>query len=158
MAARGGHLEVLQWAHANGCPWNEMTCAAAARGGHLEMLQWAHAKDCPWDEETCSRAVGGGYLEMLQWALANDCPWDEEICSRAARGRHLEVLLALIEAGVNVSIASVIRVRSVRYGHLSSASVYWATRLYWAAKGDHEAVVRTLIGAGADAKDRKSVV
>jgi hypothetical protein len=25
-AARGGHLEVLQWARANGCPWDEWTC------------------------------------------------------------------------------------------------------------------------------------
>ena len=30
-AAEGGHLEVLQWARANGCPWDEWTtCAYAA--------------------------------------------------------------------------------------------------------------------------------
>jgi hypothetical protein len=29
-AARAGHLELLQWAHANGCPWDESTCAMAA--------------------------------------------------------------------------------------------------------------------------------
>ena len=26
-AAKGGHLEVLKWARANGCPWDEWTCA-----------------------------------------------------------------------------------------------------------------------------------
>ena len=52
-AAEGGHLELLQWARANGCLWNEDTCWMAAGGGHLEMLQWARANGCPWNESTC---------------------------------------------------------------------------------------------------------
>jgi len=39
---------VLKWAHANGCPWDDWTCAKAAVGGHLEMLKWARENDCPW--------------------------------------------------------------------------------------------------------------
>src|SRR5690349_14049438 len=34
----GGYLEVLQWARANGCPWDERTCLNAAADGHLEVL------------------------------------------------------------------------------------------------------------------------
>tara|TARA_B110000240_G_scaffold73037_1_gene83187 strand:- start:79 stop:267 length:189 start_codon:yes stop_codon:yes gene_type:complete len=45
----------------------------AAKYGHLEVLQWARANDCPWDEWTCAWAVKGGYLEVLQWARANGC-------------------------------------------------------------------------------------
>ena len=45
-----------------------MTCAYAAEGGHLEVLQWARENDCPWDEETCTYAARGGHLEMLQLA------------------------------------------------------------------------------------------
>jgi len=41
---------VLQWARANGCPWDEETCAFATIGGHLEVLQWLHANGCPWNE------------------------------------------------------------------------------------------------------------
>jgi hypothetical protein len=40
-----GHLEVLQWARANGCQWTTDNCFhAAARGGYLEVLQrmWAN--------------------------------------------------------------------------------------------------------------------
>ena len=48
----GGHLEVLKWARANGCPWDWWTCANAAAGGHLEV--WAHENDCPWNWETCT--------------------------------------------------------------------------------------------------------
>jgi hypothetical protein len=41
MAARGGHLAVLQWARQNGCPFDCLACGtAAAQGGHLETLQW----------------------------------------------------------------------------------------------------------------------
>jgi len=39
---------VLQWARANGCPWDVDTCSSAARGGHLHVLQWARAAGCPW--------------------------------------------------------------------------------------------------------------
>jgi hypothetical protein len=42
-AAEHGHMHLLQWARANDCPWNAMTCEIAARGGHLELLQWARA-------------------------------------------------------------------------------------------------------------------
>jgi hypothetical protein len=91
-AAKAGHLEILQWARANGCPWNEETCAGAARCGHLEVLQWARANGCPWDEDTYADAAFGGHLEVLQWARANGCPWDKETCAGAASGGHLEVL------------------------------------------------------------------
>ena len=69
-----GGVALLRWARANGCPWNERTCATAAAGGHLEVLQWAHDNECPWDERTCALAAMGGHLAVLQWARANGCP------------------------------------------------------------------------------------
>ena len=62
-------------------------CRCAAWGGHLEVLQWARENDCPWDEETCARAAIGGHLEVLQWARAKGCPWDE--CTRARAAERL---------------------------------------------------------------------
>jgi hypothetical protein len=59
-----GWLRVLQWARANGCPWDEATCASAAEGGHLEVLQWARSNGCLWDESTCAGAAKGGHLEV----------------------------------------------------------------------------------------------
>ena len=91
-AAEGGHLELLQWARANGCLWDWKTCGFAAVGGHLEVLQWAHENGCTQNANTCWRAAEGGHLEMLQWARANGCPWDEWTCEGAAKGGHLEVL------------------------------------------------------------------
>ena len=50
------------------------TCSAAALGGHLEVLQWARANGCPWDATTCLHAKVGGNIELLNWAIANGCP------------------------------------------------------------------------------------
>ena len=58
------------------CEWDEETCEAAAKGGHLEVLQWARQNGCPWNELTCS-AAAGGHLDVLQWAHENGCPWDK---------------------------------------------------------------------------------
>jgi hypothetical protein len=60
---------VLKWAHANGCQWNECTCAYAAENGHLDMLKWARENGCPWDY-----AAENGHLNVLKWAHENGCP------------------------------------------------------------------------------------
>ena len=39
LSATGGHLIVLKWARAHGCPWDEGTCAYAAKNGHFEVLE-----------------------------------------------------------------------------------------------------------------------
>jgi hypothetical protein len=74
LAARNGHLGMLQWARANGCPWDEVTCRRAARNGDLKMLQWARANGCPWDKWVIIGASENGHLDVVQWAQANGCP------------------------------------------------------------------------------------
>ena len=55
-------------------PAPTLTCAEAAAKGLLGALQWARAQGCPWDERTCARAAKNGHLEVLQWLRANGCP------------------------------------------------------------------------------------
>ena len=38
------------------------------------MLQWARANGAPWDEETCMETERNGHYDMLEWAQANGCP------------------------------------------------------------------------------------
>jgi hypothetical protein len=38
---------VLQWARANGCPWDERTLALASEKLHLEVVEWAVANGAP---------------------------------------------------------------------------------------------------------------
>ncbi len=46
-AACVGNLEKLQALREDGWLWDDGTCLEAARGGHLEVLQWARANGCP---------------------------------------------------------------------------------------------------------------
>ena len=45
--ARGGNVDVFV-VRESGCPWDELTTHWAAREGHLNLLQWAIAHGCPW--------------------------------------------------------------------------------------------------------------
>jgi hypothetical protein len=38
LAAQGGHLQVLKWAHGNGCPWNQSTSFHADDGARDDMV------------------------------------------------------------------------------------------------------------------------
>ena len=82
MAARGGHLEVLQWAREHGCPWHKGTTYAAAFWGHLEVLQWVREHGCPWHEWTTCAAAREGHLDVLQWVVDNGCLWHEDACDQ----------------------------------------------------------------------------
>jgi hypothetical protein len=46
----------------------------AADKGHLEVLQWARANGCPWDEEKIALADSNGYDDVVIWAKANGAP------------------------------------------------------------------------------------
>jgi hypothetical protein len=46
--------ELLAWAKANRCPWDERVCALTAKYGQVDALQLARELDCPWNEWTCA--------------------------------------------------------------------------------------------------------
>ena len=71
MLCGGGHLEVLQWARANGCPWDNRTCEAAAHGGHLEVLQWAIKNNCPYEFNLILCDFKCQHLDSLKWLFKN---------------------------------------------------------------------------------------
>ena len=77
-AARGGHLEMIKWLRAKGCPWGTLTSSWAAFGGQLEVLQWMRGQDppCPWKSSVCYQAAREGHLEVLRWARSQGCPND----------------------------------------------------------------------------------
>ena len=52
-----------------------LACIAIdADEGHLDLLQWARAQDCPWKEDICWAAAAGEHTALLQWARARGCP------------------------------------------------------------------------------------
>ena len=41
---------------AEGCQWNDGTCAHAVKEGHVEVLRWARENGCPWGTWARDRA------------------------------------------------------------------------------------------------------
>ncbi|WZN62955.1 hypothetical protein HKI87_06g45000 [Chloropicon roscoffensis] len=101
LAAFSGHLEVMKWLRAKGCPWGTWTSHHAAHGGHLEVLQWMRAQDppCPWNSDVFFHAALHGHLEVMRWARSQGCPWDEGLTWSAAMDGELKALILLIKEG-----------------------------------------------------------
>lgn len=57
--------------------------------GHLDCLQYAHENGCPWDHETCTLAARGGNLGCFRYATANGCPHDLYATSLAMMHQHI---------------------------------------------------------------------
>ncbi|KAL6075027.1 Ankyrin repeat domain-containing protein [Balamuthia mandrillaris] len=89
-AAQWVHLEVLEWARENGCPWGEQACTRAAEHGRLEVLKWLRANGFPWDKNTCHAAAFGNRWEMLRWVRVNGCPWGKSARKWAAENGYVE--------------------------------------------------------------------
>ncbi|GFH53314.1 hypothetical protein CTEN210_09790 [Chaetoceros tenuissimus] len=66
-------LEVLQWLHRKGFPWDENTCTTIAKKGNLKALKYARLNGCPWNEECLKRAVESFHLELVEYCLTNGC-------------------------------------------------------------------------------------
>ena len=64
-AAEAGQLEVLQRARALGFAWGVGTCAAAARGGHINVLEWLRSTGSAGKGESkaAAKASGGSSKE-----------------------------------------------------------------------------------------------
>jgi roadblock/LC7 domain-containing protein len=107
-AARGGHIDILEWGIQNGVRISsEVICSRAARGGHLHLLRWARERGYPWDDRITQLAAKGGHLEVLQWARLNGCPWSEGVAAAAAGGGHIGVLRWALEAGAPLDESTV---------------------------------------------------
>jgi hypothetical protein len=147
-AAGGGHLAVLQWLRANGCPWESDECAwgrgivacVAAGSDRLAALQWARANGCPWDRKACSAAAGGGHLSVLQWARANGCEWDAGTCYEAIRGGHLGVLQWARVNGCEWNASTWDMMMAAAGGHLAVLQWLRANECPWSEHICHEAI------------------
>jgi hypothetical protein len=119
-AARGGHLAVLEWIHANKTQQcREDAMDEAAGQGHLEVVKWLHAnrsEGCTSYAMDC--AASNGHLEMVKWLHANR----SEGCTyramyEAAEHGHLEVVKWLYGHRPNSRTPLAINA-AVRSGHL----------------------------------------
>jgi hypothetical protein len=73
-------LELLQWAHANGCPWDGLTCNAALSVGSIDGLKWARGNGCPYGDasDDVYYIAALGRLDLLEWYVqGSGCALDQ---------------------------------------------------------------------------------
>lgn len=71
LAAKRGDLQLLERLRRDGHPWSEEVAQAAAWAGHVEVLRWAHAHGCPWSWPVVVQAATvGNQAQVLEWAQA----------------------------------------------------------------------------------------
>lgn len=102
-AAKGGHLEVLQWINSGTLFYHSSITSGAAEGG-LRVLQWVVTEgrwrnQPKWHLNTCAIAAGKGDLPMLKWVKERGAPWSNDVTYEAAKEGHLEVLMWAIDNG-----------------------------------------------------------
>ena len=75
-AAYGGRLEVLQYLRSGlfPVPWDHETCEGAARNGHLRVLAWAIAQGCPTGSWVWTSPAMNGHVHVLRWLYASGWP------------------------------------------------------------------------------------
>ena len=90
-AMNSWHVHILQWMKDNGMTgeWLNYHMFSAACRGHLEVVKWLHANGCPWDENACSLAAVRKHWDILQYLVDNKCPgWEEAAIKHA---EHLTI-------------------------------------------------------------------
>jgi hypothetical protein len=72
-AAETGRLDILQWLHEQGCPWDKGTFTAAVGYGDVDILTWLREQGCPWDlSEAWKMATEKGRMDLVQWLQEED--------------------------------------------------------------------------------------
>jgi hypothetical protein len=84
--------DTLQWAHANGCPWDGNTFASAAHACPLEVLKWLRQQGCPLSESAFTNAACRGDVSIMEWLLTEKCPCSPTIYEEVAGRAKISVL------------------------------------------------------------------
>jgi len=72
IAAKYGHIAVVEWARSVGYRYDDALWARAAENGQIGMLAWALRQGCHWDcDASISKATSNGHLALAEWALSN---------------------------------------------------------------------------------------
>jgi hypothetical protein len=127
-ASRYNQLSVLQYLHAEGCPWDSRVCTIAASTGRLDILRWLRDNGCPWNDayilsyaassgsldvtawvkqqpgvecnlEAMKRAAEHGFTAICEYLYAEQCEWSSSVCFWAALNGHVDTLRWLHEHG-----------------------------------------------------------
>jgi hypothetical protein len=95
---------VLLLVKQHGCDWSDHLCSAAVSANKLELLQWLHSSGCPWDVDRLrSTAFRLDNLTLLKWLYSVTQPWSKRVLKEqlliAGCDENLELAKWLREIG-----------------------------------------------------------
>jgi hypothetical protein len=105
-AAESGNVELMAWVLQQlGMQLTALVMRSAALKGHIAMVQYFHAQQCPWDESCTSAAASLDHADLLRWLVENECPWNASVLRMCAvQGGSVEVLVYLQHLGVLTTV------------------------------------------------------
>lgn len=92
IAAMKSDLKMLKWLREKKkCVWDESVYVCAAFGhNYVDIVAYAHENGCPKDKRFCIELTRQGNLEMLQWAVDNGFPFDKDACFAKCRDQEIK--------------------------------------------------------------------
>jgi hypothetical protein len=156
IAARAGDVEMLRWLKSAGCCFDKWTSLRGAQSGNnLNVLQFLHAEGCPWHPNVCGAAGEAGDLEQLKWLFSHGATVDNSTAMIAARGGAVPVLEWLQQQQQDVELKEHTMCCAAEHGHLQLCQWLHTQQCPWddtatfsAARYNHCATLRWLIESG----------
>ena len=117
LAAKHGHLELLEWLHGRRLLSPSFVCTEAALKGHLAVIQWACSHGCEWDSWTFNAAASGGHLHILQWLKDQCCPPPSVDDIHVSGHGHADIIRWMVENGRDAQLGVSTISQAARGGH-----------------------------------------
>jgi len=133
-AAKGGHLEILEWLVEKGITIRSSTWDFAAKRGHLEILKWLDSKNIPLGHKVGEYVAQHGYWHILEWFKQTKPDlipqfWGRYSFSHGVTSRSIETL-EILKKEYCFSIEKPISIGGLIISkHSDSFAIRWAIEL-----------------------------
>lgn len=105
LAAAAGHLDIVNYLHRIGCPWDNSTATCAAGEGHVDVMDYVLEKRGKWTDQMFMLAAQKGHLNVLEYAYHN-------------RGWSLNRFDRSVYSYWGLSDVDMISDNAIKYGHV----------------------------------------
>jgi hypothetical protein len=123
--ATSGSVEMMQFPHAQGLPFDGITMLCAAVKGSLAVCEFLRSVQCPWNEDCCNAAVSCGHAHVLQWLLAHSCPNNADELLRRAGSNGSIAIIALLAASAHPRWRALRLMLQYAGGHSHLVAAQW---------------------------------
>jgi len=101
----GSRVDVLEWLHDQGHPWDESTHLAAVDAGRLDILEHTSTQGNREYLAMWPRAIRHGHLHVLKWIFEQSPPdWDAKRARMIAEGKAHEHIIEWLDLQDSITI------------------------------------------------------